>query len=246
VIKKKQYYYKQNQLLFLEKGSKSVVGTLTPFSGANLVIGTYPYGTAELSGSAITEFVTQFIHVASGSAEISGSTEDSTTFREIGFGSVEFSGTKVENSTFREIGSGSFSAITGAVEATGANPPDSTVLFDISGTKLEKNTFREIVSGSAEFSGVKVEKNTFREIGSGSFSAFSGAAEVAGVNPPDQTLLFEISGTKVEKNTYSYNEKSIFPLGQLNERIHGFINSVSPDWRGWGCLRSTRSAIYHC
>ena len=41
-----------------------------------------------------------------------------------------------------------------------------------------------------------------REIGSGTFNAFGGHAEVFGANPPENTVLFDISGSKVEKNTF--------------------------------------------
>jgi hypothetical protein len=194
---------------------------------------TYPYGTIQVSGSAVTEFLTQFIHKAEGSAE--------------------FSGTKVEKNTFRELGSGTLSAITGAAEETGVNPPTSGLAI-FSGTKVEKNTFRELGSGSfsaitgaaeetgvnpptsglAIFSGTKVEKNTFRELGSGSFSAITGAAEVAGVNPPDSTVLFEFSGTKVEKNTYSYNERSII-LAQTPDD-YGSIGSTATVFVDYGFI----------
>jgi hypothetical protein len=136
------------------------------------------------------------------------------------FGQVEESFTP---STY--IGLGTFSAISGAAEVFGANPPDRDVLFTISGASVEKNTESYIGLGTFSVFGeseskfisnyigetdieIDIEsKESFTPstyIGLGTFSAFGGAAETFGPNPPENDVLFTISGASVEKNTESY------------------------------------------
>jgi hypothetical protein len=142
-----------------------------------------------------------------------------------GSGTAVFSGSAAESFIPQNYtGSGSFSSFGGAAEVSGSNPPDQNLLFTFSGNATEKNTESHLGSGTAEFSGTTFEKSIHTYIGSGtgvfsgtvgerfvpqnytgsgSFSAFGGAAEVSGSNPPDQTALFAFSGDAIQKRRFT-------------------------------------------
>ena len=102
----------------------------------------------------------------------------------------------------KHFGSGQFSAITGAAEATGSNPPDQTLLFTFAGfstssetTKVPQTTIETKIFGTA------IERHTESYAGSGSLFGFSSTTESTAVSPDDTKVLFSISGIGSESVT---------------------------------------------
>jgi hypothetical protein len=170
-------------------------------------------------GSAVTSIVDYGV-VGAGISGINdyGSILTSSTTRS--FGTIEISGAATNTQiTPAYNGSGTISAVSGAADVLGVNPPDQTVLITISGdadTAVSAlyvyEGFTDIeISGESEndvdfvytYSGSGIstvsgaatdERVIFAHEGTGTISAVSGAADVLGVNPPDQTVLITISG----------------------------------------------------
>jgi hypothetical protein len=164
------------------------------------------FTSVSIFGAADISFAGERLYSGSGQIDIFGQVEESFT-----------------PSTY--IGLGTFSAISGAAEVYGANPPENDVLFTISGASVEKNTESYIGLGTFSVFGeseskfisnyigetdieIDIEsKESFTPstyIGLGTFSAFGGSAESFGPNPPENDVLFTFSGTATEKNTESY------------------------------------------
>ena len=129
----------------------------------------------------------------------------------------------------KHFGSGQFSAITGAAEATGSNPPDQTLLFTFAGfstssetTKVPQTTIETKIFGTA------IERHTESYAGSGSLFGFSSTTESTAVSPDDTKVLFSISGSVIERLTKSYaGSGSLFGFSSTTESI-----AVSPDDTG--------------
>ena len=149
-------------------------------------------GDTTLSGIGDEAFARPYI--GEGSLFAIGGAAESTTVSEESTGLFEFNGTAEPVLRTRGFaGSGSLFSVGNAAEVV-AVAPETTGLFRISGdaetpfTRIFTGTGTTFVSGDAEFS------RTVPYEGEGSFSAFGGAAEVAGFDPAEETFLYEFTG----------------------------------------------------
>jgi hypothetical protein len=193
-----------------------------------------------------------------GTIQVSGSVRDKSKSSFVGSGTINITGYVLIPQ--RYAGSGSFSGFGGAAEVSGSNPPDRNVLFTFSGNATEKNTESHLGSGTAVFSGTTFEKSIHTYIGfgsatvsgsaaesftpqnytgSGSFSAFGGAAEVSGSNPPDRNVLFTFSGgySDLKSTNSNVGSGTIDISGDGATEVRG-----KPEWRGSGEFEISGSA----
>jgi len=193
----------------VEKNTESYVGIgqLFSYTGAaesitvnpeeNTVLFTF-VGFAAESFSAQTPENTQLF-------EITGFSHERNTETYDGSGTLTASGDVYAPIFKSYFGSGSVFAINGAAESFGVNPPEDTVLYNFVGAATERNT--EVYYGE-EIIYVEIDSDESSSriyTGFGSLSSVSGAAEVFGANPPENTQLFTYTGAATEKNTESYS-----------------------------------------
>jgi hypothetical protein len=171
------------------------------------------------------------------------STEKNTEAYE-GTGTATFTGTSFNSKTTILSGSGSVSTFSGAAEAVGVNPPESTQLFTVSVSSTEKHTEAYYGEEVINTSGQSQTQRARIFTASGSLFALSGAAESVGVNPPENTVIFTYTGSASEANTESY-------VGSGTSIISGTaIAKLTPRWIGSGTTDLTgvgetlRSRIY--
>jgi len=130
-----------------------------------------------------------------GSVKITGAATNVEFSRyQFGSGGPTISGAAVPIFRLKHFGSGTFSNITGAAEATGANPPDQTVLFRINGSAKDSQTAKiPATTVETKLFGSATEKNTESYVGSGSLFAVGGSSQIFKVSA-DASGLFKISG----------------------------------------------------
>jgi hypothetical protein len=137
-------------------------GRFSAISGAAEVNGSNPPDqtlTIRLSGTAGERFTPQTA-VGSGTITESGTKIEKRTKSYVGIGTFAITGTITPNVQIYVPsfpGSGTFSAISGAAEVKGSNPPDKFVLFTFSGTAREAFVPQTAVgSGTINISGVGI------------------------------------------------------------------------------------------
>ena len=163
-----------------------------------------------------------------------------STYKQIeawrGSGTINVSGIATCNPAEAFGGSGTLNTLRGAAEVYGPNPPEDIVLINVSGSATYKQVEAWLGSGNIDVSGNVIPfaipsypasgiinvsgiatcnpVEAFR--GTGTISALSGAAEVKGSNPPENTLPITVSGAA------TYNQTETF-VGSGNIDISGAI-----------------------
>ena len=216
-------------------------GSLFTFTGASESVGANPPESTALftlQGSAIQKNTESYVGV--GNVYVSGTLVERNTESYIGSGFTSIIGSKKES--FAEglyTGSGSLFTFTGASESVGANPPESTALFNVSGRSRESFTegnynvtgtltysgfmtgMKFIVSnpvGGAVFvSGSAVQSQGDSYLGFGSLFGYEGAAESKTVDIPEFFGLFNIGGSSKES----------FTEGNYNTSGSAYINGYA-------------------
>jgi hypothetical protein len=137
-----------------------------------------------------------------GSVKITGAATNVEFSRyQIGSGGPNITGAAVPIFRLKHFGSGTFSNITGAAEATGANPPDQTVLFRINGSAKDSQTAKiPATTVETKLFGSATEKNAESYVGSGSLFAVGGSSQIFKVSA-DASGLFKISGRATESTS---------------------------------------------
>ena len=198
---------------------------------------------------------------ASGSLFSVGGAAESFSANIDGIGLYDISGVAQTPRARDFVGTGSLWTASGAAEAVGTNPPESTVLFEYAGTRVsEKHVERwvgdsaqytisgEVTdiqltkhwtgSGSISLSGTAVERQTDDWAGSGSLFTAGGVAESTTTNPPENTVLYTWTGAGTEKHTERY-------VGDTAEFTWSGEASVRwiPSWIGSGSLFETGGSV---
>jgi hypothetical protein len=207
-------------------------GSFSAFGGASEVYGANPPDndvTITISGDRIERKTHAYVGFTSLSI-VGGATGVEFTGEVIysGSGQINIDGIGVDKNIKSYVGLGAFSSFGGSAEVIGINPPDNDVLITISGQAETRviSVYTHVATGIATFTGNSVNKAIFDYSGSGSiqievdskesftpttyiglgtFSAFGGAAEVYGANPPDNDVTITISGEKIERRSYAYD-----------------------------------------
>jgi hypothetical protein len=123
-------------------------------------------------------------HVGSGSIFTFVSATETRSVSEVSTELFRFSGTSIEKNTENYVGRGSLFGFSSTTEATGSNPPESTILFRFSGKGNESIT-------------------PAPHVGSGSIFTFVSFTETRAVSEKSEEL-FRITGSAVESNTEAY------------------------------------------
>jgi hypothetical protein len=164
------------------------------------------------------------------------------TYSEVGTGTEFVTGTAIEKNTESYVGTGQLFNYDGSAESRTINPEENTILytfvgsaeesfttqvdettqiFTISGSAVERNTetyygYEQYITGG---SAVVIAYRSY--IASGSLFATSGAAEVFGVNPPENTQIFTYSGVGFESTTNVY-----YPEGYIYIDIDSVVTET--------------------
>ena len=166
-----------------------------------------PFGLFNVESA--TEIVFAPSNVTTGSIRISGDGKIYVLPIHLGSGVFKVQGSSAPAASLLHPGSGKFKLISGTAEATGPNPPDSTILFNIDGSAGQ-------VQSPAIF-------------GNGSFKTISGTADAFSSNPPETPALFRISGAATnEQRAFGYNGTGkLFPISGMAERVAYAYNESS-------------------
>ena len=184
----------------VEKNTEDYVasGTFSTFSGAAESV-TYRYSFDsfvpffDVDYGSLTELPTNDIDLGNVSAPNTGGETD--------YGFISFTNEVVPYGLWTTSGFG--------VDSFSKNIVDNGGTITLSGEVVLPLAVSIIGVGSVNLSGSAVEKNTEDYVGTGDLFTASGAAEVLGVNPPEDFSLFNITGAATEKNTERYIGNSI-------------------------------------
>jgi len=198
---------------------------------------------------------------ASGSLFTVGGLAESFSANIDGIGLYDISGVAQTPRARDFVGTGSLWTASGAAEAVGTNPPESTVLFEYAGTRVsEKHVERwvgdsaqytisgEVTdiqitkhwtgSGSISLSGAAVERQTDHWTGSGTLFTAGGSAESISTNIPESTLLFTTAGQGIEKHV----ERYVGDTAQYTTSGEASVRWI-PSWIGSGTIATFSGAV---
>ena len=144
------------------------------------------------------------IYAGEGSLFSVGGASESATVAEESTGLFNFVGNATLNRTKDFVGSGSLFGYSGAAEAAVVSPDLETGLFEISGDGDTSRSRIFTATGSTNVYGSASSSFVTIYAGSGSFSAFGGAAEVAGYDPSEETILYEFTGRASIRSTNKF------------------------------------------
>lgn len=215
-------------------------GTLSGITGAAeaLVINPVEETLLFRVGGESTESISPAPHVGSGSLFSFVSSEETLAFAHSSDGPLfKVVGEVLPVITVNYIGSGTLSAITGAAEALGVNPPEETPTITIRGEADEQfiknneqstlgslfvrgEATRVVLSRGYDVSGIIEIESAATEstspaphVGSGSLFTFIGTEQARSVNPETETALFKINGIVEESATSIYSAEGTFRFG---------------------------------
>ena len=149
-------------------------------------------------------------HFATGGATVTGVAVEKNTEAYEGVGQLfSYSGAAESITVNPEEDTVLFTFVGFAAESFSAQTPENTQLFEITGFSVERNTEAYDGNGTLTASGDAYAPLFKTYSGSGSVFAINGAAESFGVNPPEDTVLYNFVGAATERNTEVYYPNDI-------------------------------------